>query len=138
MYERMLDQQAVPTLEEMESYCGSCSSLFQKLNGYLIKTLGTQMEIRFPYGNKYGWSATHRIKRKLLCDIFAEAGSFTVMVRLSNRQYEAEYDALLEYTRDYIDRKYPCGDGGWIHYRVLCEEHLQDIQRLLSLKAKKT
>ena len=34
----------------------------------------------------------------------------------------------------YIDNKYPCGNGGWVHYRVLSEEDLDDAKLLLSAK----
>ena len=33
-----------------------------------------------------------------------------------------------------IDNKYPCGDGGWIHDRVICQEHYEDIKKLLEIK----
>ena len=33
-----------------------------------------------------------------------------------------------------IDHKYPCGDGGWIHYRVAGPEQFEDIQVLLTVK----
>lgn len=134
MYERMLDKQIVPTIEEMITYCGESSKQFIKLNSFLADHRGTQQEIRFPYGNKYGWSVTHRKKKKLICDIFAEKDAFTVMLRLTNDQFESLYDELLPYTQEYIRNKYPCGDGGWIHYRVLNEEHLNDIEKLLALK----
>lgn len=29
---------------------------------------------------------------------------------------------------------YPCGNGGWIHYRVTCKEQFADITSLLSVK----
>lgn len=63
--------------------------------------------------------------------------SFTVMMRLSDKQYQAVYDQLPKYTREYIENKYPCGDGGRIHYRVTCKEHLDDIKTLLSVKCSK-
>ena len=37
-------------------------------------------------------------------------------------------------TQELIDKKYPCGDGGWIHYRVTCPQQYKDIQTLLSIK----
>ena len=43
---------------------------------------------------------------------------FTVMMRLSDKQYKTVYDQLSKYTQEYIDNKYPCGDGGWIHYQL--------------------
>ena len=69
-----------------------------------------------------------------MCNIFAEAGAFTVMMRLTDAQYETVYESLKKYTREHIDNKYPCGDGGWIHYRVTCQEHYEDIKKLLEVK----
>jgi len=57
-----------------------------------------------------------------------------VILRLTNKQFELVYDRLSDYTQRYIDNKYQCGEGGWIHYRVLCEEHLKDGQELLVIK----
>ena len=134
MYERLLNKQIVPTFEELAAYCGENGALFQKLNEQLSQMYGTTQEIRFPYGNHYGWGVAHRKKKKLICDIFAEAGAFTAMLRLSNQQFDSVYDQLQAYTQNYIDNKYPCGEGGWIHYRVLNEEHFSDIMRLLAVK----
>lgn len=36
-----------------------------------------------------------------------------------------------------IDHKYPCGEGGWIHYRVTSREHFDDIRKLLTVKISK-
>ncbi|MDU2266951.1 MAG: DUF3788 family protein, partial [Clostridium celatum] len=57
-------------------------------------------------------------------------------LRLDNSQYEKVYNDLLSYTKEFIDKKYPCGKGGYIHYRVLTVEHLKDIKMLLQFKAK--
>ena len=35
--------------------------------------------------------------------------------RMLNKQFKSIYEELQEYTQKYIDKKYPCGDGGWIH-----------------------
>ena len=134
MYERLLNKQVVPTFEELVAYCGENGALFQKLNEQLSQLYGTAQEIRFPYGNHYGWGVAHRKKKKLICDVFAEAEAFTVMLRLSNRQFDSVYEQLQAYTQNYIDNKYPCGEGGWIHYRVLNEEHFNDIMQLLAVK----
>ena len=56
------------------------------------------------------------------------------MLRLSDKQFASVYDQLQEYAKMYIDDKYTCGEGGWIHYRVSGKEHLEDIQKLLSVK----
>lgn len=136
MYERMLDKQHKPTIDEFLEYCGKSSKLLEKLNLYLLDVLNAEMLLRFPYGNSYGWGIKYSIKRKHICDVFAEKDAFTVMLRLTNRQFEKEYDTLTEYTKEYINNKYRCGEGGWIQYRVLEEQHLNDIEKLLLIKVK--
>lgn len=134
MYERMLDKQAMPSVEEMTAFCGENAERFSSLNEWLVSSFFTEKKVVFPYGNQYGWGVAHKKKNKLICNVFAEANAFTVMLRLSDKQYMAVYSQLQKYTQEYIDNKYPCGDGGWIHYRVTCEEHLDDIKTLLAVK----
>ena len=134
MYERMLNKQEVPTIEEMTKFCGENSERFSLLNEWLSSTFNTEQKVVFPYGNNYGWGVDHKKKNKLMCNVFAEENSFTVMMRLSDKQYETVYSQLKKYAQDYIDNKSPCGDGGWIHYRVTSNEHFDDIKTLLSVK----
>ena len=127
MYERMLDKKTIPSIEEMTGFCGENAERFSLLNEWLVSAFYTETSVVFPYGNSYGWGVAHKKKNKLICNIFAEDNAFTVMMRLSDRQYQAVYDRLQDYAKGYIDNKYPCGDGGWIHYRVLREVHFNDI-----------
>ena len=53
---------------------------------------------------------------------------------LSNKQFSFIYDKLNNYSQEVIDNKYPCSDGGWIHYRVVTQEQFEDIQKLLEIK----
>ncbi|MBD5141506.1 MAG: DUF3788 domain-containing protein [Ruminococcus sp.] len=134
MYERMLDKKVVPTIPEMTAYCGENAELFTLLNNWLSETYGTVQEVVFPYGNNYGWGISHKIKKKFICNVFAENNSFTVMMRLSNKQFDTIYDNVEKYTQEYIDNKYPCGEGGWIHYRIINKDNFSDIQKLLNIK----
>ena len=134
MYERMLNKKECPTFEKMAEYCGAGRSRFYALNAWLSESCRTAQEITFPYGSHYGWSAAHRINRKLICHVFAEQGAFTVMMRLSDRQFASILDQVRADTRELIEHRYPCGDGGWIHLRVTEEEQLRDVQQLLCIK----
>ncbi len=134
MYERMLDKQAVPLIADMKAYCGENADLFTSINEWLSQTCSTVQKIVFPYGKQYGWGIAHRKKNKLVCNIFAENNAFTVMVRLSDKQFASVYSQMHTGTQEQIDHKYPCGDGGWIHFRVTCREQYDDIQTLLSVK----
>lgn len=137
MYERMLDKQVEPTREEMYNYCGETSKLFVLLNEWLTETYHTKQRIVFPYGKHYGWGIAHRVKEKMFCTLFPEKESFTVMLRLSHQQFESVYDKVDKDTPNDIVHKYPCGDGGWIHYRILCQKNYEDIKMLLMVKGAK-
>ena len=89
MYGRMLNKQVEPTVAEMTEYCAENEERFSMLNDWLTATFSTEQKVVFPYGNKYGWVIAHYKKKKLICNIFAESGAFTVMVRLTNKQCEA-------------------------------------------------
>lgn len=47
------------------------------------------------------------------------------MMRLTNVQYETIYDEMKKYTQEVIDKKYPCGNGGWIQYRVYAKNTMR-------------
>ena len=134
MYERMLDKQQAPAIMDLAAYCGENADRFARLNTWLSQNYGTIQQISFPYGNHYGWGIAHRIRQKLICRVFAEKQAFSVMIHLSDAQFQSLYGKVRGYTQKYIDEKYPCGNGGWIQYRVICQEHLEDIQKLLSSK----
>lgn len=134
MYERMLNKQKEPTITEMAAYCAEQKERFTLLNKWLSQTYDTVQKITFPYGNQYGWGISHKKKKKLICNIFAEDNAFTVMLRLTNKQFESIYSQVHTYTQEYIDNKYPCNDGGWVQFRVTCKEHYDDIQKILSVK----
>lgn len=99
MYERMLNKLERPSSSDLNLYCGSKSELFQSLNSFLSDNYKTSQEIHFPYGKKYGWCVTHWKGKKLICDVFAEAEAFTVMMRLSNWQFDDVYEDLQVHTK---------------------------------------
>lgn len=134
MYERMLDKAHMPTVEEMQAYCGTNGWRFAELNAFLVEMFATEQKIKFPYGNRYGWCVAHYVGKKLICNVFAEQDAFTVMLRLTNKQFDAVYRCVSTDTQQCIDQKYPCGDGGWLHYRVTNEEQMNDVQTLLQCK----
>lgn len=59
MYERMLDKQVVPTIEEMTAFCGENAERFSLLNEWLTSDFNTEKKVVFPYGNNYGWGVSH-------------------------------------------------------------------------------
>lgn len=134
MYERLLNKNEPQTMESLTAYCGEPGEAFAALSAWLSKSYDTEQQLSFPYGNHYGWCIAHRKKKKLICNIFAENSAFAVMMHLSDQQYASVYYNLCAHTQKAIDEKYPCGDGGWICYRVTEKAHFEDIKVLLGLK----
>ena len=71
----------------MTAFCGENAELFSKINDWLTVDYDTEQKIVFPHGNSYGWGIAYRKKNKLICNVFAENNAFTVMVRLSDKQF---------------------------------------------------
>ena len=109
MYERMLNKNEKPTAEQLS----------------------------FPMETTTDGGISHKRKGKFICNVFPESGAFTIMIRLSDKQFSSVYEKLDEYAKEYIDNKYPCNDGGWIHYRVTDEEQLANIRTLIATKCGK-
>jgi hypothetical protein len=141
MYERMLNKEIVPKENTIKEFIGE--KAFEKIN--LIKNaleniMEIKMELRFPYGNKYGWGyKISDIKNKHLFDLIIKKGSINIMINIQIKtEKEIEkYNKLSDEGKEYWENKYPCGNGGWIHYRVINKNHLKDIGIFLSIKTRK-
>ena len=48
MYERMLDKQEKPNIEEMTKFCDENSERFSLLNEWLVSTFNTEKKLFFP------------------------------------------------------------------------------------------
>lgn len=137
LYERMLDKSVTPSFDDMLRYAGECGTLWVEFGQRLGQICPMQTTIRFPYGKNYGWSicyGLHGKANKHVCDAFAENSAFTVHFRVSNVQLDKVYNKLSDYSQEVCDNKYPCGDGGWLSYRILSKENLFDVLAILSAK----
>jgi hypothetical protein len=134
MYERMLNKQEIPTFDELIRYSGDSGSLWLGLDRHMEDKYKVSKLIRFPYGKDYGWSVKYSIKSKHICDVFAENGAFTALFQVSDKAVATVHDELSDYGKDIWADKYPCASGGWIKFRVLNEEQLQDLEKIIHAK----
>ncbi len=140
MYERMLDKLNEPTSEAIQDHIGETSTaLLHSFEDALKLRYDLQRDLKFPFGNNYGWGYTYSHKTKHLCYVFFEKEAITILLQLGGNlvsKLEKVLPACLSKTKDYWEHRYPCGDGGWIHYRVLTMEELNDVIKLLAIKQK--
>ena len=141
MYERLLNKSVMPDEAAIEELLGRQSherlAAFEaclKDNYELIR------EMKFPFGNSYGWGFKYSHKSSHLCYAFFEKDAFTVMLQISDKQVpllESQLPSMLQKTQNLWENRYPCGGrGGWVHYRILDDDELRDVVKLLAVRKK--
>lgn len=134
MYERMLNEQEAPSFDDLLNYSGETADLWITLDSFFSEKFSASKLIRFPYGNDYGWAVKYSKKSKHICDVFAEAGAFSVFFKIDNSEVEKVYDDLNDYAKAVFENAYPCKNGVWIDFRVLDEDQLENIKRIICAK----
>jgi hypothetical protein len=139
MYERMLNKEICPSEEEILETIGNESNIrLDQLEMLLNEHYKLRRELKFPFGNSYGWGYKYSYKSKHLFYIFFEKNAFTVTIQLGDKEVpalNAKLDDFLSKTKTLWEKRYPCGkNGGWVHYRVLNDEELKDIVELVLIK----
>ena len=142
MYERMLNKQVIPTETEINNHIGIKSvKNIEIIKSTLEKIFELKVELKFPFGNDYGWGYKVSHKSKHLFYLFFEKNCINIMLQISKIMSKTEieiYGKLSEEGKNYWENRYPCGNnGGWIHYRVNNKKQLKDIELLLSIKTNK-
>lgn len=140
-YIRLLDKKAIPDEVTTMGHLGEASyARLNQFEAYLAKAYELTRELKFPFGNSYGWGYKYGHKSGHLCYVFFEKGAFNVMFQIGDKQVQAlesQLSSYLQKTRDLWQNRYPCGErGGWLHYRVLSDDELGDVIRLLAIKKK--
>jgi hypothetical protein len=141
MYERLLDKSVMPDEAVIREYLGEEShKRLTAMESRLHENYQLSRELKFPFGNSYGWGYKYSHKSNHLCYTFFEKGAFTVMLQIGDKQVpilESQLPSLLQKTQDLWENRYPCGEhGGWVHYRVLTNDELTDIIKLLAIRKK--
>ena len=141
MYERLLDKGVMPDEMIIRQHLGyDHYKLLVAMENRLNEAYQLSRELKFPFGNSYGWGYKYSHKSSHLCYAFFEKNAFTVMLQIGDKQVpilESQLPALLPKTKDLWNNRYPCGEcGGWVHYRVLTNEDLTDVIKLLAIRKK--
>ncbi len=140
MYERMLDKDNVPTENEILSYIGKDKmELIEYFETLLNSRYDITKELKFPFGNNYGWGYKYSKKATHICYLFFEKNAFTVLIQINGKGKEKIEHNISNYLPKTIEawqNRYPCGEGGWVYYRVFSKEEVDDIIKLAEIKVK--
>ena len=114
--ERFMDKSVIPTSLQIDNLLGKNVVIrLIKFESFLQSNYDIIRELKFPFGNNYGWGYKYSCKNKLLCYVFFEKGSFTVTITIGKSELKRLYqelDNMLPKTKDLWKNRYPCGDGG--------------------------
>ncbi|MFR5599095.1 MAG: DUF3788 family protein, partial [Holdemania filiformis] len=69
---------------------------------------------------------------------FLEQGAFTVMLQIGDGRVPVLKEclsSLSDKAQSLWDNRYPCGEeGGWIRYRMLKPDEIDEVLRLIAIK----
>ncbi|MDR0930799.1 MAG: DUF3788 family protein [Clostridiales bacterium] len=138
---RLNDKAIHPTQEFVRDFMGD--NAWQRLMRFedmLRQRYNLGVEMKFPFGNEYGWGFRYSHNKSLLLHTFFEQDGFCATISINDRGADKVAGMLsdsLPKTQELWKNRYPCGkNGGWIHYSVESDEELLDVVRLVSVKVK--
>jgi len=141
MYERLLDKNNPPATDFIKEFVGTKSyNVLMQFEDLLGNYYHLSKEMKFPFGNNYGWGYKYNHKSSHLCYVFFESDAFTVTLQLGDNcvpKIEQILPGLSQKAKELWQNRYPCGEqGGWIHYRVIEKDELNDVLEFLKVKKK--
>ncbi len=141
MYDRMTDKSKAPGIADIENFIGKDS--MRRLI-YLEKMLHDRYvlsrEKRYPFGASYGWGYKYSHRTAHLFYLFFEKDALTATLQIGDKEVPALLEQLQLFSpkaQALWETRYPCGkNGGWIHYRILSDDELDDVVGLIAVKKK--
>ena len=143
-YERLIDGNAQPTDASALEVIGHplLGQAWTNLRRFVVETYA--VEPFWQYGGKnYGWNLQHRKGGRPLCELYPECGSFTAMIVLGAKEWEAANARIDEFgatVRGYLLNTTRHRDGCWMYMRFSDPEtvaqDVRDFQELLLIKRK--
>ena len=131
-------QQMKPTLSEIGAWVDS--PLFDALMAWMGETYQVEPSVEFSKCSMdRGWNIKYKKGSKSLCVLYIRRGWFTAMVTLGAKQ-AAELETLLPTFSASFRKLYettPLFNGGkWLTVDVKEPEQLEEVKRLILMKAK--
>lgn len=129
------DKHYRPTDDEILGMIGPGWTLWQELNQFIREHYPVTEDLKFLYGEKYGWAMRYRIRDKLLASLYPTKDGFTVQVNLNPAAVEQATDITHgKNVQEAIDRATPYPEGRWLFIPVESKNDINDIKQLLALR----
>lgn len=131
-------QQMKPSLSDIEAWVNN--PLLEELMTWMGEAYGVEPSVEFSKCSlDKGWNIKYKKGSKSLCVLYVRQGWFTAMVTLGAKQV-AELEPLLStFSASFrkLYEKTPLFNGGkWLSVDVKKDKQLEEVQRLILMKAK--
>ena len=139
MFERLLNKDLIPNDKDINTFIGEkTSKLLESFEEFLEAKYKIIKDLKFPFGNDYGWGYKYATKSKHICYAFFEKEAFTITTQIpavSMEKFKEQYKQLSVKAKQIWENRYPCGKGGgWIHFRILDGNDLNDIMIFINIR----
>ncbi len=129
------DKQHAPTAAEILDVLGPLAEAWSAFGRHVHAAYRVQEDLKFMYGQKYGWALRFRRGGRLLTAAYPASGAFVVQVILGGAALEqAQRSELGSHARQAIEAAHPYPEGRWLFVRVESQTDSADARRLVALK----
>jgi hypothetical protein len=132
------DKKRQPSDAEIRAALGDRLPLWEELAQSIRQSYpAAQEDIKFLYGQKYGWALRFRLGSQLLTSLYPTQGGFTAQVNLPEAAVQqALREGLGQSAQRAIARATLYSEGRWLFIAVESAADAADIRRLLALRVK--
>ena len=137
-WDTVFPQHIQPAMDDIAAWVGS--PLFLELRDWIGEAYGARPAIEFSRcAMDWGWNVKYRKGAKALCACYIRKGYFTCMVTLGRKPIN-DLEVLLPTFSEDFQKLYqdtpPFNSGKWLVLDVKEREQLENVKRLILLKAK--
>jgi hypothetical protein len=133
-HERFLDKSCTPTDQDILDTIGERSSLWLRIN----ENYDFNKELAF-FSKNYGWTVRYRKGKKTLVSCFPEKDAFSVLLVLGLAEAEKVNQIREELNENFLsvfDETELLHDGKWMWIRILNQEDLDSLTKVIQIKRK--
>lgn len=127
-----------PALEQISEYIGG--PLWQELCGFVETVYGILPKVEYSMcSGARGWNVKYKKAGRSLCTLYPHEGFFTCLVCIGSKELmegELVLTACSSYTRELYQKTKPFNGTRWLMIDVTSQDTLDDVKRLLCVRAK--
>jgi hypothetical protein len=137
-YERLLNKANKPTNQDILNTLGDKSGLWLQIHQFIETNYDFNKELAF-FSKNYGWTVRYRKNRKTLISCFPENDAFSVLLVLGKAEAEKVNQIRKELNDSFLsvfDQTEQLHDGRWLWIRILHQEDLESLIKVIQVKRK--